>query len=234
MLLEICAFNIQSCLNAEKGGAGRIELCADPLQGGTTPSYGLIEYALEHLSIPVFPMIRPRGGNFSYDGDELAIMKKDILTCRQLGCPGIATGLHVPDGRIDTEQLKRITEWAYPMSVTCHKVFDGAPDAFEALEAVIAAGCGRILTSGLQKTALGGAALLAQLVSQAKDRIIIMPGGDVRSSGLAELINETGAKEFHSSALIARGTNHIADEQEVRAMSDVLRTREEQPEASSH
>ncbi|MFI5196230.1 MAG: copper homeostasis protein CutC [Chitinophagales bacterium] len=223
MILEICAFNIQSCFIAEKGGAGRIELCADPLQGGTTPSYGLIAYALEHVSIPIYPMIRPRGGNFVYDADELALMKKDILACRELGCPGIATGVQLPGGKINTEQLKQITEWAYPMTVTCHKVFDASPDAFEALEAVIAAGCGRVLTSGLQKTALGGAALLSQLVVQAAGRIIIMPGGGVRSSDIAQLVRETGAKEFHSSALVAKGTNHIADEQEVRMMTDVLK-----------
>ena len=223
MIIEICAFNIQSCFIAEKGGADRIELCSDPLQGGTTPSYGLIAYALEHVSIPVFPMIRPRGGSFVYDADELALMKKDILTCRELGCPGIATGVQLPDGRINTEQLKQIIEWAYPMTVTCHKVFDAVPDASEALEAVIAAGCGRVLTSGLQKTALGGAALLSQLVVQAAGRIIVMPGGGVRSSDIAQLVRETGAKEFHSSALVSKGTNHIADEHEVRMMADVLK-----------
>jgi len=222
MILEVCAYNIRSCFVADKGGAGRIELCADPLQGGTTPSYGLIQYALAHISIPVYPMIRPRGGNFVFDADELAIMKKDILTCRELGCPGIATGVQLPGGRINVEQLKQITEWAYPMSVTCHKVFDGAPDAFEALEDVIAAGCARILTSGLQKTALAGANLLSQLVAQAAGRIIIMPGGGVRSSHLAQLVAETGAKEFHSSALTEKATNHIADEQEVRMMANGL------------
>ena len=222
MILEICAFNIQSCFVAEKGGAQRIELCADPLQGGTTPSFGLVQYALEHLSIPVFPMIRPRGGNFIYDADELAIMKTDILTCRALGVPGIATGVQLPDGRIDVEQMKRIVEWAYPMSVTCHKVFDGVPDAAEALEALIAAGCNRVLTSGLKKTALESTGLLSQLIAQAAGRIIIMPGGGVRSSHLAQLAKETGAKEFHSSALIARGTDHVADIQEVQMMAGAL------------
>src|ERR1035437_372648 len=127
MLLEICAFNIQSCIIAEKAGAARIELCAGAIYGGTTPSYGLIQYALAHISIPVYPMIRPRGGNFIYDADEMAIMQKDILACRELGGRGIATGIQLPDGRINTEQLKRIVAWAHPMEVTCHKVFDGTP-----------------------------------------------------------------------------------------------------------
>jgi copper homeostasis protein len=224
MLLEVCAYNIQSCLIAEKAGAGRIELCVDPLQGGTTPSYGLIQYALERLSIPVFPMIRTRGGNFVYDADELAIMKKDILTCRELGCPGIATGIQLANGSMDVENLKRIVEWAHPMTVTCHKVFDVTYDAFEALEDVIQSGCTRILTSGLHKTAVEGAEVIANLVAQAGDRIIIMPGGGVRSSNIAQLVCETGANEYHSSGLIAKATNYIADEEEVRLMVDSLRT----------
>ena len=218
MILEVCAFNVQSCFVAEKAGAGRIELCVDPLQGGTTPSYGLIEYVLEKISIPAYPMIRPRGGNFVYDADELAIMKNDILTCRALGCPGIATGIQLSNGRIDIENLKRIVAWAHPMTVTCHKVFDTTPDAFEALEDVIAAGCSRILTSGLHKTAIEGAEILKKLVAQAGDRIIIMPGGGVRSSNISQLVNETGAQEYHSSGLVVRATDFVANEEEVRAM----------------
>ena len=218
MLLEVCAFNIQSCLVARKAGAGRIELCMDPLQGGTTPSHGLVQYALEKIDIPIFPMVRPRGGDFVYDAEELVIMKMDILKLRELGCPGIATGVLQRNGRIDVETLSRIVAWAHPMSVTCHKAFDATPNALEALEDVIAAGCSRVLTSGLQKTALEGADTLANLVAQAAERIIIMPGGSVRSSNIAQLARETGAVEFHSSGLVARGVNHIADEAEVRAM----------------
>lgn len=218
MILEICAFNIQSCRIAEKAGAKRIELCADPQAGGTTPSYGLIEYALRELSIPIFPMIRPRGGDFVYDDDEMAVMKRDIMICKDMGCPGIATGVQLRDGRINTEQMKHIAAWAYPMVVTCHKVFDRTPDAFEALNDVIAAGCSRVLTSGLHKTALEGSGVLAELVSMANGHIVIMPGGGVRSENIAQLVKETGATEFHSSALIARATDHIADEQEVRML----------------
>ena len=217
-MLEVCAYNIQSCIIAEKAGASRIELCADPLQGGTTPSFGLLQYAIEHISIPIFPMIRPRGGNFIYDAHELVIMQKDILICRELGYRGIATGVQLQDGSIDTEQLKRLVDCAGPMAVTCHKVFDTTPDAFAALEAVITAGCTRILTSGLRKTALEGASLIAALKIQANGRIIIMPGGGVRSSNIAQLAKLTGASEFHSSALTEKAINYIADEQEVRLM----------------
>jgi len=223
MLLEVCAFNIQSCFIAEQGGAGRIELCAEPQAGGTTPSYGMVQYALEHINIPVFPMLRPRGGNFTFDDHELAIMQKDISVFKQLGVRGIATGVQLHDGRIDTGKLKQIVAWAYPMEVTCHKVFDGTPDATEALEAVISSGCKRVLTSGLQKTATGGTSILAQLVTQAAGRIIIMPGGSVRSTNIAQLKRETGAAEFHSSALTARGTSYIADVDEVKALCAELR-----------
>ncbi len=222
MLLEVCAFNIQSCLIAAKAGAGRIELCMDPLQGGTTPSYGLVRFALEKIAIPIFPMVRPRGGNFVYDSDEMEIMKKDVLTFRELGCPGIATGIQLPDGRIDVELLSRIVEWAHPMSVTCHKVFDGSSNAYEALEDVITAGCARILTSGLRKTALEGAETIANLVAQAAGRIVIMPGGGVRSSNIAQLVSQTKALEYHSSCLVSRADNHIADENEVRLLVTTL------------
>ena len=219
MLLEICAFNIQSCFIAEKAGAGRIELCAGAVYGGITPGFGTLKYAIEKISIPMWPMIRPRGGNFIYDVHELAIMKKDILVCRELGYHGIVTGIQLPDGRIDTVQLKRIVEWAHPMQVACHKVFDGTPDAFAALEDVISAGCVRILTSGLQKTALEGAPVLARLVTQAAGRITIMPGGGVRPANIAQLIKETGATEYHSSAVISRAANDdTADGEEIKKL----------------
>ncbi len=222
MLLEICAYNIQSCIIAEKAGASRIELCADPTYGGTTPSYGLIQYALSNISIPVFPMIRPRGGNFIYDADELEIMKKDILACKELGCIGIATGIQLPNGNIDTENMKRLVGLAYPMQVTCHKAFDVTPDAHRSLEDVIDTGCSRILTSGLRKTAVDGVAVLAHLINEAAGRIIIMPGGSVRSSNIAQLIKETGAREFHSSGLTAKEGTFIANEEEVKLMVQQL------------
>ncbi len=223
MILEVCAYNIQSCIVAEKAGAKRIELCADPAQGGTTPSYGLVSYAVEHLSITIFPMIRPRGGNFVFDDDELEIMRRDILTYKALGCTGIASGVQTAERKINTEHLKRIVEWAHPMEVTCHKVFDRAPDAFEALEDVINSGCKRILTSGLQATATEGGTLLAQLVARAAGRIIIMPGGGVRSSNISQLAEKTGATEYHSSALLPDSKDYIADKDEVRMLVENLK-----------
>ncbi len=222
MLLEICAYNIQSCITAQKAGASRIELCADPDVGGTTPSYGMIRYAIERLSIPVFPMIRPRGGNFVYDADELAIMKEDILMCRELGCPGIATGILQANGKIDIANLSRIVEWAHPMAVTCHKAIDRTTDAAQALDDVIAAGCSRVLTSGLCATAVEGASVLSQLIQQANNRIIIMPGGGVRSSNIAQLVSSVKANEYHSSGIVQRSDLYLADEEEIRVMVEML------------
>jgi len=222
MILEICAFNIQSCLIAERAGAGRIELCADPLQGGTTPSFGLIQYCIEHISIPAYVMIRPRGGNFVYDDDEFAIMKTDVITCKALGCPGIATGIQLPGGEIDTVRMKELVDLAHPMKVTCHKAFDATPDASRSLENLIAAGCERVLTSGLHKTALEGAQVLAALVKQAAGRIIIMPGGSVRSANIEKLIKETGAKEYHSSGLLSKAQDYVSDEPEIKLMASML------------
>ena len=218
-MLEVCAYNIQSCRIAEQAGAKRIELCADPAAGGVTPSYGTIQYVLEQISIPAYIMLRPRGGNFVYDADELAIMYRDIHILKELGCPGIATGVLLPDGRIDTEQMKRITELAYPMGVTCHKAFDRTPDAAQALEDVIATGCERILTSGLMPTAMEGANILQSLVQQAAGHIVIMPGGGVRSTNIAQLRQITGAAEYHSSGITNTDYLYIASAAEIKAMA---------------
>lgn len=200
IVLEVCAFNIQSALIAEKVGAARVELCENPVEGGTTPSHGTIQRTRERISIELYPIIRPRAGNFWYDEEEFAIMKKDILLCKELGCEGISTGVQLQQGEIDSERMKRIVEWAYPMGVTCHRVFDRTPDLSAALEAIIDCGCERILTSGGKSGAPDATAMLAQLIRQANGRIIIMPGAGIRASNIEMMIRETGATEYHTSA----------------------------------
>jgi copper homeostasis protein len=237
MLLEVCAFNLQSSVIAEKVGAKRVELCENPADGGTTPSYGTIKQTREKISISLYPIVRPRGGNFFYDEEEFAIIKQDILLCKQLGCDGISTGVHLQNGEIDKERLKRIVEWAYPMGVTCHRVFDATPDPRKALEEIIDCGCERILTSGQKRAAPEGIEMLAELVQQANGRIIIMPGAGVRSSNIETLISGTGATEFHTSARIAApdpitfrnpaiadaGDWYIANEEELNKILDILK-----------
>lgn len=199
-ILEVCAFNFQSSVIAEKAGAKRVELCENPADGGTTPSYGTIKQTREKISIALYPIIRPRGGNYFYDDDEFAIIKQDILLSKQLGCDGISCGVSKQNGEIDPDRLKRIVEWAYPMGVTCHRVFDATPDPFQAMEVIIDSGCERILTSGQKSAAPDGIDMLAKLVQQADGRITIMPGAGVRASNIETLIEGTGATEFHTSA----------------------------------
>ncbi len=236
-ILEVCAFTIQSCIIAERAGAARVELCDNPIEGGTTPSYGAIKHVREKIGIDLFPIIRPRSGNYYYTADEYAIIKHDISVCRELGCDGISVGTQTIDAEIDTEWLKRIVDWAGPMQVTCNRAFDGVPNPFKSLEELIACGCRRVLTSGQKSAAPDAGELLGKLVKQAAGRISIMPGAGVKSSNLKKLIEESNALEYHSSARAVApnlltyinkevsdyGNVYIADEGEVRAMVEVLR-----------
>lgn len=198
-ILEIAVFNIQSALAAQAAGADRIELCENPYDGGTTPSYGTLKAVAEKIAIPVFPIIRPRGGDFLYTGEEFEVMKQDLSLCKQLGFQGAVLGLLNADGTIDTERTKRLVDLAYPLEITFHRAFDRAKDPPDSMEAIIPTGCSRILTSG-QKPNVGDALeRIRQLIQQADDRIIILPGSGVRSSNLPSVM-ETGAEEFHSSA----------------------------------
>ncbi len=235
--LEVCAFNIQSCLIAEKAGAIRVELCDNPLEGGTTPSYGTIKYVREKIGIQLYPIIRPRSMNYLYTTDEWQIIKTDIELCKHLGCDGISIGIQKQDGTIDADLMQRVNDLAYPMGVTCNRVFDAVPDPFEALETLINCGCERILTSGLASTAPEGAAVLKELLKKAEDRIIIMPGAGVRAQNLYQLIQDTGATEYHSSARISvantllyenkaitdMGNLYLADELELKKMLNILK-----------
>lgn len=237
-VLEICAYNIQSALIAERAGANRVELCASAPEGGITPSMGTLKLTRDQLHIELYPIIRPRGGDFLYDDDELAMMRQDILLCKSIGCEGISTGIQLADGNIDVEKMKRVIEWAYPMNVTCHRVFDSTPDAFRSLEELISIGCERILTSGHASSAPEGAELLAKLAEQADGRIIIMPGAGVRAGNIKALRDASKANEFHTSAkkimnssvsyhnpaIRDTGDVFIADEIEIRNILNELNT----------
>ena len=202
MLLEIIAFNIQSCATIQNAGAQRIELCGNPTEGGTTPSYGFIKAAREVTGIQLFPIIRPRGGDFLYSNEEFEIMKSEIKLCKEFGCDGVVIGLLNADGTIDKKRTAALVSLAYPLEVTFHRAFDRVKDMYIALEDVIEAGCGRILTSGLFPTAEQGMGNLQKLVEAAKNRIVIMPGSGVRSDNINNIAQKTGASEFHSSARI--------------------------------
>jgi copper homeostasis protein len=237
MILEIAVFNIQSALLAAQAGADRIELCENPADGGTTPSYGALKTITEKITIPVFPIIRARGGDFFYNEDEFAVMQKDVLLCKQLGFEGVVIGLLNKDATINKERTKRMVDLAYPLEVTFHRAFDRTKNAFQSLEDIIECSCQRILTSGQVPNAFDGKELIKKLIEQADDRIIIMPGSGVRSNNIKALADYTGAIELHSSArkninsemeFINTGMNETlqnisVDEDEIKKMKMALR-----------
>lgn len=222
-LLEICAYNIQSCNAAYQAGASRIELCSSPAEGGVTPGYGIVKHVVDKIAIPAYIMVRPRGGNFVYSAEELDIMHADIRQLKQMGCKGVVVGPLTNDGKVNTDELKRMTDLAYPMEVTFHKAFDRVDEPFTALEHIIDAGCARILTSGLCNTATEGSELLKQLITVAANRIIIMPGGGVRSTNIRQLADATGATELHSSAILPGDTSNMANIAEIEKMVSALK-----------
>ena len=200
-IIEICANSAQSCVEAEAGGASRVELCAAIPEGGTTPSYGMIRMAQQLTSdIAVNVIIRPRGGDFLYTRTEIETMLHDIEMARQLNVQGVVFGCLTKQGDMDVSLMRRLIEASKPLSVTCHRAFDVCRDPFAALEQLITLGCDRILTSGQQPDAVLGIPLIKELVKRAGERIIIMPGCGVREDNIARIENETGAKEFHTSA----------------------------------
>jgi len=198
--MEVCANSVRSALAAQEGGAIRVELCDNLPEGGTTPSYAQIALAKKILSIKVYPIIRPRGGDFLYSDLEFNLMKEDIKICKSLNCDGVVIGILMADGSVDKERCAELIQAAKPMPVTFHRAFDMSNDLEKALEDIIELGCERILTSGGEASALKGADVLAKLVKQAKGRIIIMPGAGVSASNISYIIKVTGAKEFHASA----------------------------------
>lgn len=200
MELEVIAFDLASCLVAQMYGADRIELCANPHEGGTTPSYGMIELARVSTSIQLFPIIRPRGGDFLYSEPEFRSMVADVQQCGALGCDGVVLGMLTKDGGVDVDRCAELVEHAGSMQVTFHRAFDRVRDPLTALEDVIGLGCSRILTSGLRPDVDQGRAMLRTLVNAAADRVTIMPGSGVRSANVVQLARFTGARAFHSSA----------------------------------
>ena len=198
--LEVIGFNIESCIIAQAAGVHRIELCDNPGEGGTTPSYGFIKAARANLQIELYPIIRPRGGDFLYSDAEFEVMKADVKVCKEFGCDGVVIGILNADGTVDKKRCKQLVTLAYPMGVTFHRAFDRVKDAAQALEDIIEIGCERILTSGLVPNALDGAETLAAFIKQADERIIIMPGSGVKADNIIELAKKTGAVEFHTSA----------------------------------
>lgn len=200
MELEVIAFDLASCRLAQARGADRIELCANPHEGGTTPSHGIVAAARRSTEIQLFPIVRPRGGDFLYSEPEFRSMIEDVKHCAELGCDGIVVGMLTADGDIDVERCAELMAHAGPMQVTFHRAFDRVRDPIAALDDVVGLGCSRILTSGLKPDADQGREMLRTLVGAAGDKVVIMPGSGVRSTNIEGLARFTGARAFHSSA----------------------------------
>jgi copper homeostasis protein len=235
--LEICCYNLYSALIAAEAGADRIELCADPAAGGTTPPIGLIKTLRKKTNLEIWPIIRIRGGDFLFDSDEMEVMLHDVKACKSAGCEGVVIGVLLPDGRVDKSQSALLIEGAYPMGVCFHRAFDWTRNPFEALEDIIDIGCERILTSGQQPVATLGVPLIKDLVMQSNERIQIMPGSGVRASNILQLKHETNATTFHSSARLLKKSSMdyiqpmmnedqstiIADRNEIHEMLTLLK-----------
>ena len=198
MLIEVCAYSLNSCLIAQQAGAKRIELCGGLAEGGTTPSAGLIQLVRQHLTIPFYVMIRPRGGDFLYSETELAVMKADIIMAKNLGANGVVLGILQADGTVNEVQTRELIELANPLPVTFHRAFDMTRDPLEALESIIRTGAVRILTSGQHQTAEHGLSVLRQVTQQAAKRIEIMAGAGVNAQN-AQLLIEAGVDALHLS-----------------------------------
>lgn len=196
MTIEVCAFSLESCLRAQRAGANRVELCGGLAEGGTTPSYGLIELARQRLHIDLYVMIRPRGGDFLYTEEERDVMRRDIDMARQLKVDGLVFGFLNADGTVDEGLTREMVAWAHPLPVTFHRAFDVTRDPFEALEVIIRTGARRILTSGQQPGAEAGIPLLGELVRQTRGRIEIMAGAGVTPRNAA-LLAATGVQALH-------------------------------------
>ncbi|SMO81852.1 copper homeostasis protein CutC [Fodinibius sediminis] len=200
MTTEVVVYNIESALNAQEGGADRVELCDNPGGGGTTPSSGTIAVLSKELKISLFVMIRPREGDFCYSDLEFEAMKHDIRHARELGADGVVFGILSPDGSIDIERNRELAALARPLEVTCHRAFDMTKDPMAALESCIEVGFDRILTSGQQARAQQGIPLISRLVDEAGGRVSIMAGCGVNEETVEQIMEKTGVDEVHLSA----------------------------------
>lgn len=209
ILFEACVDSLESSIAAQEGGADRLELCADLLEGGITPSAGTIDLVCRNVNIPVMVLIRPRGGDFCYSKYEFEEMKRDIELAKQYNISGVALGILNDDGTIDKERTKKLIQLAHPLKITFHRAFDMTRDPFVALNDLINLDVERILTSGQEVSAYKGIKLIEELVIKSKNKIIIMPGGGINENNAAEIVNRSKVKEIHGSARVKNENGKI-------------------------
>ncbi|MFN3969108.1 copper homeostasis protein CutC [Flavobacterium sp.] len=219
--LEIACFNLESALIAQENGADRVELCAAIEVGGTTPDFETVMQVRENLTLDLYVMIRPRGGNFVYSEEEFQQMQKYILALKELNVNGFVFGILKEDKSINLAQNKALVDLAKPLPCTFHRAFDEVENAFESLEQIINCGFKTILTSGQAQNVMEGMNRLTELVSKANNRIIIMPGGGLRSTNIEVIQQNTKAVFYHSSAIT--DGNETANPNEIQALKSKLK-----------
>lgn len=219
-LLEIACFDIESCLLAQEAGADRIEFCADYSLGGITPNHLDILKAKQLLHIPLHIIIRPRGGDFNYSSDEIAVMKRDIEFCKANKINGVVFGVLSNDKKINKTINKELIEIAGNMSTTFHRAIDECANIKEAMNNIILLGFNRVLTSGGKSNASEGIEVLKECQNSFGDNIIIIPGGGIRSNNIKKMIQETNCKEYHSAAITNK--NEQIDIEEVKQLKSML------------
>nr|WP_315223053.1 copper homeostasis protein CutC [uncultured Flavobacterium sp.] len=214
--LEIACFNFESALTAQENGADRIELCENMKLGGTTPNYILTVKVREKLRIKMHVIIRPRGGDFVYSDEEIVEMKQDIKQFKKLKVDGFVFGILNADGTVNTTRNRELVQLASPLPCTFHRAFDVVNDVEQSLEEVISCGFSTILTSGQGKSVVEGISVLKQIQKLSKNRIVIMPGGGLRSANVLTIKEKLKPTFYHSSAIT--GNDETADPQEIKAL----------------
>ena len=214
--LEIACFNLKSALIAQENGADRVELCANMKEGGTTPDFKIAEQARKDLDIDLNVMIRPRGGDFVYTDAEFEQMKSEIVALKKLNIDGFVFGILDREGNVNMDQNQELVALADPIPCTFHRAFDVVNNVYQSLENVIECGFKTILTSGQKENVVEGITILAELVKKANNRIVIMPGGGLRSTNIGLLKQKTNATFYHSSAIVELG--ETANGGEVKAL----------------
>lgn len=200
-LIEVCVENTDGLVAAQVAGADRVELCASLLEGGLTPSLGMVELAIDVARIPFHVIVRPRGGDFLYSEIEFRAMRADVRALRRLGVAGVVVGCLTPEGAIDEARMTALVEAAGPLSVTCHRAFDMTADPLLAVEALVRCGVDRVLTSGQHATAEAGAGVIAQVVGAAAGRLRVIACGGLNATNIARVRAACDPDEMHFAAL---------------------------------
>jgi len=198
--IEVCVEGVDGLLAAQKAGADRAELCASLLEGGITPSIGVVREALKLSTIPFNVIVRPRGGDFLYSEHEFQATLRDVEALRDLGVAGVVIGCLTFDGRVDVERTRALVRAAKPLTVTFHRAFDMTRDYAEAVEDLVHCGVDRVLTSGQRRTALEGIEIVRHTVKLAGDRLTVMVCGGLNAGNIGDVLERTGAYEAHFSA----------------------------------